>query len=156
MKSQKIEIYTDGSCNPEYKIGGWASIILYNNQKIVLQGSFNDTTHNRMELIAVINSLEYVTNEFTNSFSIIIHTDSQYVADIPRRTSKLVSKKFTTYSGKLIQNNELVIKLIQFTEKLNIEFIKVKAHQKTSELINYNREVDKLCRKIVRQKIKET
>lgn len=154
MKSQKIEIYTDGSCNPEYKIGGWASIILYNNQKKILLGSFHDTTHNRMELIAVINSLEYVKKEFTNPFSVIIYTDSQYVAGIPRRANKLVSKKFTTNSGNFIQNSDLVEKLIQIIVNLNIEFIKVKAHQKTSELINYNREVDKLSRKIIRQQIK--
>jgi ribonuclease HI len=108
-----------------------------------------------MELIAVINAIKYVMNEFTNPFSVIVYTDSQYVAEIPRRTDKLVSKKFTTNSGKPIQNNDLVKKLIQFTEKLNIEFIKVRAHQKTTELINYNREVDKLSRKIVRQQRKE-
>ncbi len=109
-----------------------------------------------MELISVINTLEYIIDEFTDPFSVTIYTDSQYVADIPRRANNLISKKFATKSGELIQNSDLVKKLIQFTDKLNIEFIKVKAHQKSSELINYNREVDKLCRKIVRQQVKET
>jgi ribonuclease HI len=153
LNSQLIEIYTDGSCNPKYKIGGWAAIILFNKNKFVLHGVDNETTHNRMEMLAVISSIEYVIKEFPNLPSIIIYTDSQYVAEIPRRKIKLISKKFTTNSGNLIQNSDLVEKLIQILGSYNIEFIKVKAHQKTSDIINYNREVDKLCRKIVRQQI---
>jgi ribonuclease HI len=153
LNSQLIEIYTDGSCNPKHKIGAWAVIILHNKTKLVLQGTENETTHNRMEILAVINSIEYVIKEFPDLPSIIIYTDSQYVARIPRRKIKLVSKKFTTNSGNLIQNIDLVEKLIQILGSYNIEFIKVKAHQKASELINYNREVDKLCRKLVRQQI---
>lgn len=153
MNSQLFEIYTDGSCNPKHKIGGWASIILFNNNKIIIQGKENQTTHNRMEMLAVINSIEYVVKEFPKPKSITIYTDSQYVAGIPGRTIKLISKKFTTNSGNLIQNSDLVEKLIQISGSLNIDFIKVKAHQKSSLTINYNREVDKICRKIVRLEI---
>ena len=156
MNSQLIEIYTDGSCNPKFKIGGWAAIIFISNNKLVLKGLENETTHNRMEMLAVINSLKHVLNEIPNPKLINIYTDSQYVAEIPRRAKKLVSKKFTSNSGNLIQNSDLVKKLIQLLESFNIEFIKVKAHQKTSDLINYNREVDMLCRKIVRQQINKT
>ena len=28
-----IDIYTDGSCNPQYKIGGWAALIFNNGEK---------------------------------------------------------------------------------------------------------------------------
>jgi len=35
--------------------------------------------------------------------------------------------------------------------KSQIDFVKVKAHQKVSDTKNYNRFVDKLCRKLVRE-----
>ena len=153
MNNKVIEVYTDGSCNTQHKIGAWAAIIFINNKKVVIQGSATETTHNRMELIAVINAIEYVIKEIKEFELIKIFTDSQYVEKIPDRTSKLVSKDFKTKKGKSIQNIDLVKKLITLIETAEIEFIKVKAHQKASDITNYNREVDKLSRKLVRQQI---
>jgi len=148
-----IEIYTDGSCNPQYKTGGWAALIFNEDEKIVLQGNATETTHNRMELIAVIESIEYVLKEIQEFELIRIYTDSQYVERIPFRADKLVSKDFITKKGKSIQNLDLIQRLITLIETTEIEFIKVKAHQKASDTPNYNREVDKLSRKLVRQQI---
>ncbi|MCD4834899.1 MAG: ribonuclease HI [Bacteroidales bacterium] len=148
-----IDIYTDGSCNPQYKIGGWAAIIFINDKKIVLQDIATETTHNRMELKAVINAIEYVLKEIQEFKLIRIYTDSQYVERIPFRTEKLLSKDFITKGGNSLQNSDLIKKLIHLIDCANIEFIKVKAHQKVSETPNYNREVDKLSRKLVRQQI---
>jgi len=148
-----IEIYTDGSCNPQYQIGGWAAIIFGAGEKVVLHDHAIETTHNRMELTAVIKSIEYVLKEIPNYKSIKIFTDSQYVERIPARTERLVSKNFNTKKGKKIQNLDLIQKLIDLLNHPKIEFIKVKAHQKASETPNYNREVDKLSRRIVRQRI---
>lgn len=154
MKNQVIEIYTDGSCHTQQKLGGWAALIFINDKKIVLQGTATETTNNRMELSAVINAIEYVLKEIQKFKLIKIYTDSQYVERIPSRIEKLVSKNFKTKKGVQIQNIDLVKKLITLTEIAEIEFIKVKAHQKTSDVPNYNREVDKLSRKIVRNQIK--
>jgi ribonuclease HI len=153
LNTQVIEIYTDGSCNPQHQIGAWASIIFINDERIVLKGAKNATTHNRMELMAVIKSIEYVIKEIQEFSFIKIFTDSQYVEQIPNRTSRLESKDFKTKKGSLIQNADLVQKLIHLLNSKPIEFIKVKAHQKTSDMPNYNREVDKLSRKIVRHQI---
>lgn len=153
-RNQSIEIYTDGSCNPKQGFGGWAALILKNEEKIVLQGSEINTTHNRMELKAVIKSIEYVLKELPEFNLIRIFTDSQYVERIPVRASKLISNKFITRAGKKLQNNDLIQTLINLIESSAIEFIKVKAHQNTSDDIsNYNREVDILSRKIVRNQI---
>ena len=148
-----IDIYTDGSCNPQYKIGGWAALIFNKDEKIVLQGNDTETTHNRMELTAVIKAIEYVLKK-NHKFELIkIYTDSQYVERIPFRTEKLVSKDFITKGGNKLKNADLIKELIKLIDCTNIEFIKVKAHQKASDTPNYNREVDKLSRKIVRQQI---
>lgn len=151
--NQTIEIYTDGSCNPKHGIGGWAALIFIDDKKIMLQGSAIDTTHNRMELAAVINAIEYVLKEFTEINLVKIYTDSQYVEKIPQRAAKLVTKDFITKSGNKLQNTDLIQILINLLNSNNIEFIKVKAHQKTTKTPNYNREVDQLSRKIVRQKV---
>ncbi len=154
MSKYNIECFTDGSCNPKFKVGGWAALVFYENQKYSLQGFANATTHNRMELAAVINSIEYVIKEFPEIKAIKIYTDSQYVVGIPKRAQNLISKNYLTNDGNLIQNADLVKKLVQLIKTGNIELIKVLAHQKATVIPNYNREVDKLSRKIVRQQIK--
>lgn len=153
INNSVIEIYTDGSCNPQQKVGAWAALIFYDDKKIVLQDTVSETTHNRMELIAVIKSIEYVLKEILGDKRIKIYTDSQYVEKIPDRTRKLVSKDFKTKKGVEIQNADLVQELIDLLNSTAIEFIKVKAHQKASVMPNYNRDVDKLSRKLVRQYI---
>ncbi|MFC2151100.1 ribonuclease H [Bacteroidota bacterium] len=153
MINKTIEIYTDGSCNPKYQIGGWAALILYTDEKIVLQGSETETTHNRMELMAVIKAIEFVLKEISEIILIKIYTDSQYVEQIPFRAAKLISRKFITKAGNTLQNADLIQKIICLMESVKIEFVKVKAHQKASDKTNYNREVDKLSRKIVRNQI---
>ena len=156
MSNKLIEIYTDGSCHTQLKIGGWAALIFIDDNRIVLQGSEIETTHNRMELLAVIKSIEYSIKEFKDFEKLVIYTDSQYVERIPLRIKKFISQEFKTKSGKEIQNIDLVKKLVQLIETIQINFIKVKAHQKSDGTPNYNREVDKLSRKIVRNKILKT
>ena len=151
MNNRVIEIYTDGSCHTQQKIGGWAAIVFLNSEKLVLQGSETETTHNRMELLAVIKSIEYSVKEFNDFGKLLIYTDSQYVERIPFRTKKFVAQDFKTKSGKEIQNIDLVKRLIDLLDSVKVEFVKVKAHQKSTDTVNYNREVDKLARRIVRQ-----
>ena len=135
------------------RIGAWASLIFFNNQKIVLKGLEKETTNNRMELMAVIKSIEHVSKELNYHKEIVIYTDSQYVERIPQRTEKLIKQDFETKSGKDIQNADLVKILVNLLKTNTIEFVKVKAHQKNSEDLNYNREVDKLVRKMVLRKV---
>jgi ribonuclease HI len=154
-----IEIYTDGSCiNNKDKgtnIGAWVAIIFYNNKKIILEEVVENTTHNRMELMAVIKSLEYLEDQEIAYEKVAVYTDSQYVEQIKSRKQKLVNQNFITGKGTEIQNADLVKRLIILTDKLKPEFIKVKAHQKHGDLANYNREADKLVRKLVRAYVNE-
>lgn len=70
--------YCDGSYQPKIKTGGWSSIIL-ENDKIVkkLYYGMKNTTNNRMELLAVINTLKI----FKEKVKITIYSDSQYVVN---------------------------------------------------------------------------
>jgi len=154
MQKTIIEIFSDGSCNTKLKIGAWVAIILVNHQEITLNGMFENTTNNQMELIAVIEAICYIDNRFDYDL-IKIYTDSQYVANLTQRMDKLTDKNFITNKGKNIQNSELVQKLINQIKNHNLEFVKVKAHQKSinEKSIIYNRKVDILARKMVREKV---
>ena len=75
MSSNKLEIYTDGACLGNPGPGGWAALIIDNNQERILSGNNEMTTNNRMELLAVIKALESVNHHL----EITIYTDSKYV-----------------------------------------------------------------------------
>ena len=68
-----ITIHTDGSCYPNPGPGGWAAII--DGKEIV--GSEEFTTNNKMEIIAVLRSLQQIQEKS----NIKIYSDSQYVVN---------------------------------------------------------------------------
>ncbi len=154
MSAQNIiEVYTDGSCHTEYKIGAWAAIIFIAGKEIVLKNIEKDTTNQRMELSAVLNVLDYIKNNKLDDSKIVIYTDSQYVVGIEGRIEKFKSQNYKTKKSEPIRNEDLVRQLVSFIENGNINFVKVKAHQKETKQKNYNRVVDKLCRKLVREQV---
>ena len=145
-------------------MGGWAAILLFSNEKIILSGLEQNTTNNRMELTAVIKAIEFVEKKY-NDIILHIFTDSQYVHRIPERKEKLKRNLFLTNKGFPIQNSDLVKTLIFQIESHSITFIKVKAHQKSEKIglkdhysspVNYNIEVDKFVRKMVRESVKRS
>jgi len=152
MKITNIQVYTDGSCNTKLKIGAWAALILLNDKQVVLQNIEKDTTNNRMELQAVISAINYINENFECN-KIEIFTDSQYVTNILIRKEKLTSNDFITKKGNILNNSDLLKQLIEQIEKQDIEFIKVKAHQKIGNGTDFNIYVDKLSRKLVRESI---
>lgn len=154
MNSPVIEIYTDGSCHTQLKIGVWAAIVLINNSPQTLEGIVTNTNHNTMELFAVIKALEFVKTQKIEFSKIKVYSDSQYVVNIPDRKEKLKERNFLTNKETPIQNSPQIQNLITWLEKYPIEFVKVLAHQKKSNTINYNREVDKAARRLVRNAVK--
>jgi ribonuclease HI len=75
IKLELVEIFTDGSCEPNPGPGGWAAIIIDGNSKQELKGFEDFSTNNRMELTAALEALRKVEPEK----SIRIYTDSQYL-----------------------------------------------------------------------------
>lgn len=151
--TEKAIVYTDGSCHTQLKLGAWACLIFHEKEKFVLQGLVHNTTHNRMEIIAVLKALEFLRNKFPHLHEVQIISDSQYVVLLQNRKQKLISKNFLTKAGKQIQNDELVQQLYAYDHHFHLHFRKVKAHQSTSEDEFYpgNKEVDFLVRKHLRE-----
>ncbi len=151
LRGNSITIYTDGSCHTQLRSGGWAAILFIDEKKIVLEGKDDNTTHHRMELTAVIKSLEYLALKTLLHEAINLYSDSQYVVDLVKRKDRLESSFFLTKKSNPIRNLELVKELIVFMKYPNINFIKIKSHQKLSSTESIlNREVDLLSRKNMR------
>ena len=63
----KYKIYTDGACSGNPGPGGWAAIILYNNEiKEMFSGSEKNTTNNQMELLAPIKAIQKFKKKIRN------------------------------------------------------------------------------------------
>jgi ribonuclease HI len=152
MTNPSITIYTDGSCNTQTSNGAWAAIILSGEQKTVLHDTAKNTTHNRMELTAVIKAIDFAVVKYPGA-NLEIYTDSQYVVNLPERMEKLLNKNFITKKGNELNNSDLLQMLISHVKSQSINFIKVKAHLKSSDRENLNREVDMICRRVMRESI---
>jgi ribonuclease HI len=150
MPEEIVTVYTDGSCNPVSKKGGWVAILFLHGAKIILKGMDMDTTHQRMELMAVLKALEYVEQHAGLIHPIHIYSDSQYVIGIQRRMSPLDLNNFLNKKGKPHRNADLLRKLVDYLKHMSIIFTKVVSHQKKNETENLNREADKIARSIVR------
>ncbi len=73
---KELIIYTDGSSRGNPGPGGYGAILQYGNTKKELSAGYRKTTNNRMELMAVIASLQALKKE---GLSITVFSDSQYV-----------------------------------------------------------------------------
>ncbi len=148
----KINVYTDGSCHTRLLVGSWVAIVFWNDEKIVLSGTAENTTNNRMELMAVIEAAKYVLSRGTDGV-VEIYTDSQYVVGLRARKLKIEAAHFLTKRGDLLQNTDLLKELWALEQSVNIQYIKVAAHQKPTEFANYNIEADILVRHKMRAAI---
>jgi len=121
----KLKIFTDGACSGNPGKGGWAAIILDGSKQSILSGSENNTTNNRMELMAPIMALKKVKK---NS-EITIYTDSKYVKDgITEWIKKWKLNNWKSASKKPVKNKDLWVKLDSTCEKHKISWKWVKAH----------------------------
>jgi ribonuclease HI len=131
-------------------------IVLAGDEKIILQGTAQDTTHHEMELLAVINAIEYVYGHYAAQTALHIFSDSQYVTGLPARKEKLQSAGFLVKKGTPIQHADLVKKLLQLLAQFPVILTKVPSHQKNvAGDINYNTDADILSRQLVRSAIKK-
>jgi ribonuclease HI len=146
-----VAIYTDGSCNQLHNVGAWVAILLHDQGKQILEGIENHTTHQRMELTAITKALEFVVSNGMDSAPIVIYTDSQYAANLHSRQKKLINAEYRTKKNNPISNADLIKEIYRYSQQLTLTILKVKAHQKPSEIENLNIEADKRCRKIVRK-----
>ncbi len=128
----EIKIYTDGACVGNPGPGGWAAIIINQNQQKELFGGEKLTTNNRMELTAAIKALEYCEDQEKKQLSlnqIKIYTDSIYVKEgITSWISKWEKNNWKTSDKKNVKNVDLWKKLKELQKSKQIEWIWIKGH----------------------------
>lgn len=120
-----VEIYTDGACRGNPGIGGWGARLRYDNNEKKISGGEFDTTNNRMELMAAIESLKALKQPC----EVKLHTDSQYVRKgITEWITSWQQRNWKTAGKKPVKNKELWQQLLSLTEQHQIEWIWVKGH----------------------------
>ena len=122
----KVTIYTDGACSGNPGPGGWGAILSASGRSRELSGGEEHTTNNRMELMAVIKSLELLTRPC----EVKLYSDSAYVVNAFNQhwIENWQRKGWVNSAKQPVSNQDLWLKLLELTKIHKVEFIKVKGH----------------------------
>ena len=134
-----IEIYTDGACSGNPGPGGWGAILRWNGHEKELSGGEEETTNNRMEMMAVIKGLEALNDE---KKPVTLYTDSKYVKQgIEEWLEGWKAKNWKTASKKPVKNQDLWEQIDSLISRFDITLVWVKGHSGHE----FNERVDKLA-----------
>jgi len=125
MSKKIVEIYTDGACRGNPGPGGWGVWLKYASAEKEIYGGEQETTNNRMELMAAIQALELLTE----TCAVKLNSDSKYV--LQGITEWMVNWKkrgWKTTANKPVKNEDLWKRLDTAMQKHEIEWVWVKGH----------------------------
>lgn len=136
MMPNEIYLFTDGSVNPQSKIGFGAFLIVEDiaispdeAKKLVKLKQFEDTSSTKLELqilLYTLTKLEKIKKR------VIVYTDSQNIIGLPDRRLRFEENKYISNNGRLIDNHELYKEFYRITGLLNCHIVKVKGHKNSS------------------------
>lgn len=122
---EQVEIFTDGACKGNPGPGGWGAVMRYKGKERQLYGGEQQTTNNRMELMAVISALEALTRPT----SVRVTTDSRYVQNgITDWISNWKRNGWKTAAKKPVKNSDLWLRLDQLVATHDVHWSWVKGH----------------------------
>jgi ribonuclease HI len=128
-----IIIYTDGSSLGNPGRGGYGAVIVFQGKnKVIELGEFSPmTTNNKMELTAIIRSLQLLEKEKVSSdTTVVIHTDSSYAINgITKWIHGWKKKDWVTSTKTPVLNSDLWQELDQVRSLFtNITYDHVRGH----------------------------
>jgi ribonuclease HI len=137
-----LKIYTDGGCSGNPGPGGWAYVMVmetFQGPKVLEEssGGEKDTTNNRMELTAVIESLKSLKAASAGGAPTqsalprraVIFTDSQYVQKgITKWIHDWKKNAWRTSDKKPVKNKDLWSELDALASEFTLEWEWVKGH----------------------------
>ena len=145
--NNQIKIFTDGAARGNPGPGGWGAILIFPAGKIKiandesrmtnndwvqeLGGKEKHTTNNRMELLAVIKSLDFINQQPTinNLRQVTVHTDSSYVLKGAKTwVHSWVKGKWKTKAKQDVLNKDLWQKYLKVSKGLDIEWKLLPGH----------------------------
>ena len=141
---EKVTIYTDGACSGNPGPGGWAAVLIYNENRKENSGKKKETTNNIMELTAVIEALKLLKYPC----EVDLYSDSAYVVNAFNQGWIYNWRKnnWRTSSKEPVKNKEIWEELYNLSKIHKVNFIKVKGHS-TNEL---NNRCDELAREAIK------
>ncbi|MCQ2960009.1 MAG: ribonuclease HI [Bacteroidales bacterium] len=126
INTPHIELYSDGSADPNPGKGGYGLILRYAGKSKEFAEGFELTTNNRMELLGVISGLEKLKTR-----SIVeVYTDSSYVVDSITKgwVFSWKMKGWRKADKKPVINVDLWERLLPLLEKHEVLFHWLKGH----------------------------
>lgn len=128
----KTIIFTDGSSKGNPGPGGWGAVVAYTEegQKKVreLGGREENTTNNRMEMMAVIEGLAFARKNSPES-TIALHTDSEYVKKGATLWAQgWAANNWKTKANTAVLNKDLWQKILDLVGDQEIEWKVVPGH----------------------------
>ncbi|MDH5195500.1 MAG: ribonuclease HI [Nitrospira sp.] len=134
-----IEIYTDGACSGNPGPGGWGVLVRDGKVETELSGGEPATTNNRMELLAVIEALQFLPQPVQAR----VYTDSQYVQKgISEWIHSWKRRGWKTAGNDPVKNEDLWRRLDALAGNHRLEWHWVRGHNGHPE----NERVDVLAR----------
>jgi ribonuclease HI len=135
----KVVMHTDGACRYNPGPGGWGVWLQWGDNDRELFGGQQDTTNNRMELMAAIRGLEALSR----SCNVVLYTDSEYLRKgITEWITKWKQSGWKTAGRKPVKNVDLWRELDGLVDNHDIDWRWVKGHsgdpgnEKADELAN--------------------
>ena len=121
----KVELFTDGACKGNPGPGGWGALLKYGANEKELWGGEDNTTNNRMELMAAIEGLKALTRPC----QVILTTDSKYVKQgINQWLAGWKKNGWKTASKQPVKNKDLWQALDKECARHQVEWHWVKGH----------------------------
>lgn len=134
----KIQLWTDGACRNNQSAenkGGWGFLVKESNKEIYSNsGAEKNTTNNRMEMMAVIEGVSYILQNYQDA-EIEVTTDSAYIANCYKNKWYVNWEKNQWKNAKKepVKNKELWLQIIPFFKNEKIKFNWVKGHAESAE-----------------------
>lgn len=120
-----IEVFTDGACKGNPGPGGWGALLRFNGNEKSLYGGEPNTTNNRMELTAAIESLRALKERCL----VDLTTDSQYVRQgITEWITSWKARGWKTASKQPVKNVDLWQQLDALIQQHEVRWHWVKGH----------------------------
>lgn len=125
MSLKDVVIYTDGACKGNPGPGGWGAWLRSGQHEREIWGGEAQTTNNRMELTAVIESLAALKAPSR----VTLHLDSEYVRNgITSWIHNWKRRGWRTASNQAVKNVDLWQRLDTLTQSHQIDWRWVRGH----------------------------
>lgn len=143
---QHVEIYTDGACSGNPGPGGYGVVMIYSEHIKELSGAYDNTTNNRMEIIAAIKGLEALKRPCR----VTLYSDSQYLVNTMTKgwVEKWRDSNWMRNKSERAKNIDLWKRLLELVEVHQVKWVWIKGHA-ANEL---NNRCDELATKAIKEK----